>query len=66
MCFCFNSAVNREELKRDEQAYCRKYGFNAQQREAIRNRNVLDLIAAGGLSHQLDGQRPGLSTRNST
>jgi protocatechuate 4,5-dioxygenase, alpha chain len=48
MCFSFNSAANREEFLRDEQAYCRKYGLNAQQREAIRNRNVLELIAAGG------------------
>lgn len=48
MCFSFNSAANREEFLRDEQAYCSKYGLNAQQRQAIRNRNVLELIAAGG------------------
>jgi protocatechuate 4,5-dioxygenase, alpha chain len=48
MCFSFNSAANREEFLRDEQAYCRKYGLNTQQREAIRNRNVLELIVAGG------------------
>jgi len=47
MCFSFNSAANRNEFLRDEQAYCHKYGLNAQQREAIRNRNVLELIAAG-------------------
>lgn len=48
MCFSFNSAENRAEFLRDENAYCRKYGLNVQQREAIRERNVLDLIAAGG------------------
>src|SRR3970040_1359931 len=48
MCFSFNSAENREEFKRDEDAYCKKYGLNAQQHDAIRNRNVLQLIAAGG------------------
>ena len=48
MCFSFNSAENRAEFKRDEDAYCRKYGLNAQQHDAIRNRNVLQLIAAGG------------------
>ena len=48
MCFSFNSAENRAEFVRDEDAYCRKYGLNAAQREAIRRRNVLDLIAAGG------------------
>jgi len=48
MCFSFNSAENRAEFKSDEDAYCAKYGLNPQQREAIRNRNVLQLIAAGG------------------
>jgi protocatechuate 4,5-dioxygenase alpha chain len=48
MCFSFNSAANREEFLLDEQAYCQKFGLNPQQREAIRNRNVLELIAAGG------------------
>jgi protocatechuate 4,5-dioxygenase alpha chain len=48
MCFSFNSAENRETFLRDEDAYCSKYGLTAEQREAIRNRNVLQLIAAGG------------------
>ena len=33
---------------RDEDAYCRKFGLNEAQRAAIRRRNVLELIAAGG------------------
>jgi protocatechuate 4,5-dioxygenase, alpha chain len=48
MCFSFNSAENRAAFKRDEDAYCRKYGLNAEQREAVRERNVLKLIEAGG------------------
>lgn len=48
MCFSFNSADNRAEFKRDEDAYCRKYGLNAEQRDAIAQRNVLALLAAGG------------------
>ena len=48
MCYSFNSAGNRAEFKKDEEAYCRKYRLNEQQRQAIRNRNVLELIAAGG------------------
>ena len=48
MCFSFNSAENRDAFLKDEDAYCTKYGLNAQQREAIRQRNVLALIAAGG------------------
>ena len=48
MCFSFNSAENRAAFKRDEDAYCRKFGLNAEQREAVRERNVLKLIEAGG------------------
>jgi len=48
MCFSFNSAGNRAEFQRDEQAYCRKYGLNEEQESVIRNRDVLGLLAAGG------------------
>ena len=48
MCFSFNAAENRAEFLRDEDAYCAKFGLNAEQREAIRQRNVLKLLAAGG------------------
>ena len=48
MCYSFNSPDNRAECKRDEDAYCRKFGLNDEQRHAIASRNVLQLIAAGG------------------
>lgn len=48
MCYSFNRAENRAEFLRDEDAYCRKYGLNDAQQAAIRRRNVLDLIEAGG------------------
>ena len=48
MCFSFNDAANREAFKADEDGYCARYGLNAEQREAIRARNVLQLIDAGG------------------
>ena len=48
MCFSFNSAKNRDEFKRDEDSYCTKYGLNDEQRAAIKHRNVLELLAAGG------------------
>jgi len=48
MCYSFNSAENRAEFLRDEDAYCRRFGLNAAQRAAIRRRNVLELIEAGG------------------
>ena len=48
MCYSFNEAANREAFLRDEDAYCRRYGLNEAQRDAVRRRNVLALIAAGG------------------
>ena len=48
MCYSFNTAENRAEFLRDEDAYCARFGLNAEQREAVRQRNVLALIAAGG------------------
>jgi protocatechuate 4,5-dioxygenase alpha chain len=48
MCFSFNSAENRAAFLKDEDGYCRKYGLNAEQRTAVRERNVLKMLAAGG------------------
>ena len=53
MCFSFNSSDNRAEFQRDEEAYMRKYALNDQQSAAIRARNVLQLIAAGGNAYYL-------------
>ena len=48
MCYSFNDAANREAFKRDEDAYCERFGLNEEQRAAIKARNVLALLAAGG------------------
>jgi protocatechuate 4,5-dioxygenase, alpha chain len=48
MCMSFNDAANRAEFLRDEDAYCARYDLTPAQREAVRHRNVLELIAAGG------------------
>ena len=48
MCMSFNDAAHRAEFLRDEDAYCARYGLSPAQREAVRHRNVLELIAAGG------------------
>jgi protocatechuate 4,5-dioxygenase, alpha chain len=48
MCYSFNQAENRKAFLEDEEAYCRRYGLNPAQRNAIRHRNVLELIDAGG------------------
>ena len=48
MCFSFNSAENRAAFVRDEDAYCRKFGLSEEQRAAVKSRNVLKMIEAGG------------------
>jgi protocatechuate 4,5-dioxygenase, alpha chain len=53
MCFSFNDAANRKAFVADEEAYMTRYGLNDQQKAAIRSRNVLDLIAAGGNAYYL-------------
>ena len=48
MCFSFNGAEARDAFRKDEEAYMTKFGLSEQQKAAIRARNVLQLIAAGG------------------
>ena len=48
MCFSFNSAENRAAFRKDEDAYCAKFGLTPGQRAAVKHRNVLEMIAAGG------------------
>jgi protocatechuate 4,5-dioxygenase alpha chain len=48
MCFSFNTAANRAEFLRDEDGYCRKFGLTPEQRIAVKRRNVLEMIQAGG------------------
>ena len=48
MCFSFNSAENRAAFLKDEEAYCRKYGLSDAQRAAVKSRQVLKMIEAGG------------------
>ncbi|MGD0149256.1 MAG: protocatechuate 4,5-dioxygenase subunit alpha [Xanthobacteraceae bacterium] len=48
MCFSFNSPENRAAFLKDEDAYCKKFGLNAQQRAAVKDRDVLRMIEAGG------------------
>jgi protocatechuate 4,5-dioxygenase, alpha chain len=48
MCFSFNDAANREAFLRDEEGYCARYQLTPAQREAVKARNVLQMIEAGG------------------
>jgi protocatechuate 4,5-dioxygenase, alpha chain len=53
MFMSFNDAANRAEFLRDEDAYCARYGLNEHQRDAIRRRDMLALVAAGGNAYYL-------------
>ncbi len=53
MCFSFNEAANRARFVADPDAYCVRFGLNAAQREAVRRRDVLAMIEAGGSVYYL-------------
>lgn len=53
MCFSFNDAGNREAFLADEEGYMQKYALTEPQAAAIRAKNVLQLIAAGGNAYYL-------------
>ncbi|MBN8819138.1 MAG: protocatechuate 4,5-dioxygenase subunit alpha [Sphingomonas sp.] len=48
MCYSFNNDENRAAFLADEDGYCASFGLTPEQREAVRARNVLQMIAAGG------------------
>lgn len=48
MCYSFNHAENRARFLADEEAYMRAYDVGGPQADAIRKRDVLGLLAAGG------------------
>jgi protocatechuate 4,5-dioxygenase alpha chain len=48
MCYSFNDAECRKAFLADEDAYCDKFGLTPEHRAAIKARNVLQLIEAGG------------------
>ena len=48
MCFSFNEAANREAFRQDEESYCRKFGLTNEQKAAVKSRNVLAMLNAGG------------------
>ncbi len=48
MCFSFNNAANREAFRKDEAGYCASFGLDAAQIRAVKSRDVLAMIEAGG------------------
>ncbi|WP_020681609.1 protocatechuate 4,5-dioxygenase subunit alpha [Marinobacterium rhizophilum] len=53
MCYSFNGAEGREEFKKDEAAYCDKFGLTPEQKEAILKRDILALQREGGSIYYL-------------
>ena len=48
MCYSFNDAANRAAFVADEEAYMAKFDLTDAQKQAVRDRSVLGMIAAGG------------------
>jgi protocatechuate 4,5-dioxygenase, alpha chain len=48
MCYSFNSAANRAAFLADEEGYCAQFGLTEAQRDAVKHRDVLAMIEAGG------------------
>jgi protocatechuate 4,5-dioxygenase alpha chain len=53
MCYSFNDAANRDAFLADEDAYCARFGLTPEQREAVRSRQVLRMLDAGGNAYYL-------------
>jgi protocatechuate 4,5-dioxygenase, alpha chain len=53
MCFSFNEQANREAFVADPEAYMALYGLNEEQADAIRSKQVLALLQAGGNAYYL-------------
>jgi protocatechuate 4,5-dioxygenase alpha chain len=53
MCFSFNEAANRKAFLDDEAGYCARYRLTDEQIAAVKSRNVLQMIAAGGNAYYL-------------
>ena len=48
MCYSFNTLANRQAFAADEEGYMDRFHLTEAQREAVRDRNVLGMLAAGG------------------
>ncbi|MXP26600.1 protocatechuate 4,5-dioxygenase subunit alpha [Altererythrobacter indicus] len=48
MCFSFNKAENRAAFAADEEAYMERFGLSDAHKQAIRNRDVIGMLNAGG------------------
>jgi protocatechuate 4,5-dioxygenase, alpha chain len=53
MCFSFNEKLNRDAFVADPEGYMKRYGLNPEQAAAIRSKQVLQLLDAGGNAYYL-------------
>jgi protocatechuate 4,5-dioxygenase alpha chain len=53
MCYSFNDAANRARFLADPEAYFREFELDEAQRRAVRERDILAMIAAGGNAYYL-------------
>ncbi len=53
MCFSFNQQANRDAFLADPEAYMQTYHLSEQQAAAIRSKQVLALLEAGGNAYYL-------------
>ncbi len=53
MCFSFNDKANREAFVADPEAYMQRYQLTEEQAAAIRSKQVLALLDAGGNAYYL-------------
>lgn len=48
MCYSFNRAEARDAFGEDEETYFEAFGLTEEQKSAVRNRNVLEMLECGG------------------
>lgn len=48
MCYSFNHAENREAFRADEEGYMARFNLTEDQKDAVRQRDVLAMLDAGG------------------
>lgn len=48
MCYSFNAKDNRDAFVADEEGYMARFGLTDEQKAAVRNRDVLAMLDAGG------------------
>jgi len=53
MCYSFNNAASRAEFLVNEDAYYEKFGLSPEQKKAVKDRNVIAMLEAGGSIYYL-------------